>query len=73
MVVTTGNIIYKVVSREIEKERFVRDFRGGIFGEEKVVEFVLEFSQFVMDTIRKRPYSGGFCRFLYKNIAKIHL
>jgi hypothetical protein len=46
MVVPMGNIIYKVVSREIEKERLVRDSSGGIFGEEKVVEYVLQFSQF---------------------------
>jgi hypothetical protein len=40
------NITYKVVSREITKERPVRYSLGGIFIEEKVVEFVLQFSQF---------------------------
>jgi hypothetical protein len=38
-----GNIIYKVVSREIEKERLVKYSLGGIFEEKKVVEFVLQF------------------------------
>jgi hypothetical protein len=38
------NIIYKVVSREIEKERLVRDSSRGIFRKEKVVEFLLQFS-----------------------------
>jgi hypothetical protein len=41
-----GNIIYKVVSREIGKERLVRETLGGIFREKKVVESVLHFSQF---------------------------
>jgi hypothetical protein len=36
-----GNIIYKVVSREIAMERLVRDSLGRIFREEKVVEYVL--------------------------------
>jgi hypothetical protein len=44
--VLVGNIIYKVVSREIAKERLIIDFSGGIFVEEKVVESVLQFSQF---------------------------
>jgi hypothetical protein len=39
-----GNmIIYKVVSREITKDRLVRDSSRGIFGENKVVESVLQF------------------------------
>jgi hypothetical protein len=41
-----GNITYKVVSREIAKENLIRDSSGGIFVEEKVVEFVLQFDQF---------------------------
>jgi hypothetical protein len=41
-----GNIIYKVVSREIEKERLVIDSLGGIFREKKVVKYVLQFAQF---------------------------
>jgi hypothetical protein len=41
-----GNIIYKVVSREIGKERLVRETLGGIFGEKKGVESILHFSQF---------------------------
>jgi hypothetical protein len=41
-----GNITYKFVSREITKERLFRYSLGGIFIEEKVVEFVLLFSQF---------------------------
>jgi hypothetical protein len=41
-----GNIIYKVLSREIKKERLVRDSSGGIFVEENIVEFVLYFAQF---------------------------
>jgi len=32
-----GNKIYKVVSREIGKERLVRETIGGIFGENKGV------------------------------------
>jgi hypothetical protein len=36
-----GNIIYKIVSREIEKERLVRDSSGGIFIDEKIVESIL--------------------------------
>jgi hypothetical protein len=36
-----GNIIYKVVSREITKDRVVRYSSRGIFREEKVVEYVL--------------------------------
>ena len=35
-----GNIIYKVVSREISIERLVRDSLRRIFREEKVVEYV---------------------------------
>ena len=46
-----GNIIYKVVSREVTKERLVKDSPRGIFGEEKVVESVLQFSQFVMEIV----------------------
>jgi hypothetical protein len=44
MVVPMGDIIYKVVSREITKERLIRDSSGGIFREDKVVEFVLQFA-----------------------------
>jgi hypothetical protein len=36
-----GNIIYKVVSREIGNERLVRETLGGNFGEKKVVESIL--------------------------------
>jgi hypothetical protein len=36
-----GKIIYKVVSRKIEKERHVIDSSRWIFEEEKVVECVL--------------------------------
>jgi hypothetical protein len=46
MVVPMGNIIYKVLSREIAKERLVRDSSRGIFREEKVMETILKFSQF---------------------------
>jgi hypothetical protein len=42
MLVPTRNIIYKVVSREITKERLAKDSSGGIFVEEKVVESVLD-------------------------------
>ena len=41
-----GNIIYKVVSREIAKERLNRDSSGRIFREEKVMETILKFAQF---------------------------
>ena len=46
-----GNIVYKVVNREIEKESLVRDLLGGIFRKKKVVESVLQFSQFVMEIV----------------------
>jgi len=36
-----GNNIYNFVRREIEKERLARYSLGGIFREEKVVEFSL--------------------------------
>jgi len=41
-----GNIIYKVVRREIANKRLVRDSLGGILVEEKVVESILHFSHF---------------------------
>jgi hypothetical protein len=44
--VPMGNIIYQVVSRKISKESLLRDSPGGIFVEEKVVGYALQFAQF---------------------------
>ena len=53
-----GNITYKVVSREIEKEKCVRDSLGGILERRKLYKLYYNLLNFVMEIVGTGTNAG---------------